>query len=523
MTRRRGGTRFLSAAEAAALVEDGDLVAVEGSGGGVVEPDALLRAIGHRFQRSGRPRHLTVFHCFGIGDRRKEGLDHLAHEGLVRRAIGGHFGMSPAFTRLVTDGKVEAYNLPLGAMSHMLRAAAARQPGVLTRVGLHTFVDPRVEGGRLTPRTTEDLVQVVSFAGGEWLFYPALPVQVALIRGSSADPAGNIGMEEEPAFIQGLTLALAARASGGIVIAQVKRRVEAGAIPPKAVAVPGGLVDAVVVHPEQQQTWGGPYDPSLAGEPGAPKVALQPMPLDERKVVARRAAMELEAGAVINLGFGMADGVARVAAEEGIADRITFTVEQGLWGGVPAPGLIFGAVHNPEACIPVPSQMDFYHGGGLDIAFLGLAEADAEGNVNVSRFGGQLAGCGGFIDITQHSRKVVFCGTFAAGGLRVAAQDGRLRILQEGRHPKFVRQVEQITFSGRYARQQGQAVRYVTERAVFGLVPEGVVLLELAPGVDLQRDILPLMGFSPILPAEVRPMDARLFAPEPIGLTARFR
>ena len=513
-------TRFLTAADAAGLVKDGDLVAVEGSGGGVVEPDALLRALGERFRSTGRPRDLTIFHSFGIGDRRTEGLDHLAHEGMVRRVIGAHFGMSPTFTRLITDARVEAYNLPLGPMSHMLRAAGARQPGVLTHVGLQTFVDPRVEGGKLTPQTTEDLVRVVQFAGREWLFYPALPVQVALLRGTSADPAGNIGMEEEPALIQGLTLALAARASGGVVITQVKRQMEAGGIPPKAVAVPGALVDAVVVYPEQRQTWGGPYDPSLAGEAGAPRARLEPMPLDERKVVARRAALELRAGAVINLGFGMADGVARVAAEEGIADRFTFTVEQGLWGGVPASGLIFGAVHNPEACIPVPSQMDFYHGGGLDLAFLGLAEVDAEGNVNVSRFGGQLAGCGGFIDITQNAKRVVFCGTFTAGGLRVAVEGGKLRILQEGRHPKFLHHVEQITFSGRYARARRQPVLYVTERAVFTLTPEGVVLSEVAPGVDVSRDILPHMAFPPLVPADPRPMDPRIFAPEPMGLTA---
>ncbi|MCI0546140.1 MAG: acyl CoA:acetate/3-ketoacid CoA transferase [Candidatus Rokubacteria bacterium] len=513
--------RFLGSAEAAELVKDGDLVALEGSGGGVVEPDELFRALGARFRKTGSPRGITVFHCFGIGDRRAEGLEHFAPEGLVARAIGAHFGMSPAYTRQITEGKIEAYNLPLGPMSHMLRAAAARQPGVLTHVGLHTFVDPRVEGGKLTPRTRKDLVEVVQMSGREWLFYPAPSVQVALIRGTSADPAGNISMEEEAAILQGLNLAMAARASGGTVIAQVRRRVDAGSIPPKAVAVPGALVDAVVVYPGQRQTWGGPYDPSLAGEAGAPRASLDPIPLDERKIVARRAALELQAGAVINLGYGMADGVARVAAEEGIADRLTFSVEQGLWGGVPASGLVFGSVHNPEACIPVPSQMDFYHGGGLDLAFLGLAEADAEGNVNVSRFHGALAGCGGFIDITQNSRTVVFCGAFTAGGLRVAIEDGKLRILQEGKHAKFLPHVEQITFSGRFARERGQRVRYVTERAVFGLDPDGMTLLEVAPGVDVGRDVLAHMGFRPKMAARVPEMDPALFAPTPLGLAAR--
>lgn len=504
-------SKVCSAAEAIARVPDGATVAIQGAGGGAGEPTALIRALRARFDAEARPAGLTLLHATGLGDKREIGTDLLAVPGLVACDIAGHLAMAPRMGAMIQRNEITCYNFPQGVISHLFRAAAGRTPGVLTKVGLHTFVDPRLEGGRMNARTAKDLVQVVQFAGEEWLFFPRPKIDVAFVRGTTADPRGNIAAEEEPAIYEGISIAQAARASGGIVIAQVKRLAPAGTLNPREVVIPGVSVDFVVVDSAQRQTSAGDYDPSLSGGARRPAAALPRLSLDERKVVARRAAQELFPGAAINVGVGMPDGIAPVVAESGSLDDVTFTIEQGLVGGMPAGGVIFGVSHNPEARLHQSHQFDYYDGGGLDLAFLGLAQADAEGSVNVSKVGPLLAGCGGFINISQNAKRVVFCGTFTAKGADLAIGGGRLTIRAEGAVRKFVRRVEQVTFSGGYARARGQPVLFVTERAVFSLEREGLVLREIAPGVELERDVLGQMDFRPLVAPDLRPMDAALF------------
>lgn len=506
------GTKVMTARQAAALIPDGAHVAIQGSGGGIGEPTTLLRALARRYQEEGAPRGLTLIHATGLGDRREIGTDLLTAPGLVKRDIAGHLGMAPKMARLIAENRIESYNFPQGVLSQMYSAVAARKPGVFTKVGLHTYIDPRLGGGKMNAITTEDLVRVVELDGEEWLFFPRFHIDVALIRGTTGDTHGNITYEEEAALLEGISIAQAARACGGRVIAQVKYLAQPGTLDPKQVRVPGILVDALVVDPQQMQTSAGFYDPALSGQVRVPLQQLPPLPLDERKVIARRAARELTPGAVINVGVGMPDGIAAVAAEEGTFDRFHITVEQGQIGGLPARGVIFGAAYNPVAMVEEDSQFNFYDGGGIDIAFLGMAQVDRHGNVNASKVGDRLMGCGGFINISQNAKKVVFCGTFTARGLVCQVGQDRLHIRQEGSVPKFVAEVEQVTFSGQYARQVGQPVLYVTERAVFRLTEGGLTLVEVAPGVDVERDILAQMAFRPLIPAEVRTMEPSLFA-----------
>ena len=420
--------------------------------------------------------------------------------------------MSPKLAQLAGAGEIGAYNLPQGVISQMYREVAAGRPGVVTHVGIGTFCDPRFGGGKLNARCSEDLVSVVELGGREWLLYYAIPINVAFIRGTTADERGNITLEHEPATLGVLTAAMAAHNSGGIVIAQVERMACHGTLGARRVVVPGHLVDYLVVEPTQPQTAaGGPYNPSLSGELRGPLGTIPPMALDERKVVARRAYREILPGSIVNLGVGMADGVGSVAAEQGGLDQIVLTVEQGLAGGVPARGVIFGAVWNPDSVIDSPSQFDFYDGGGLDIACLGFAEIDSLGNVNSSRVGDAIFGAGGFIDISQGAHKLVFVGTLTAGGLRTAVAGGELHVEREGRVRKFVPEVAQLTFSAEQARLRGQRVMYVTERAVFEHGPSGVELIEIAPGVDLERDVLGQMDFRPSIREPLPLMDGSLF------------
>lgn len=496
--------RQITAAQAAAALRDGDTLLIGGSGGGHAVPDALLEAVGNRFRETGAPRGITALHPVGLGDGKTRGAGHLAQDGLLKRVVSGTFVNSPGIARLALDEKIEAYTLPQGALSQLMREMAAGRAGLLTKVGLRTFVDPRIGGGRQSRRATEDLIEVVTLRGEEYLFYKPYKVDVAFIRGSAIDEAGNLSMEHEAVTLEMLSIAQATRRQGGIVIAQAKRLVPRGTLHPKMVKVPGILVDAFVIVPDQWQTY--ETQDSLAYS-GHHRVALDEVPRlppGPRRIVARRGAMELFEGAVCNLGSGISTGIANVAAEEAVLDRICLTNEQGNIGGAPASGNEAGAASSPDAQVDQPYQFDFYDGGGLDLAFLSFAEFDAAGNVNVSRFGGRIVGPGGFVNISQGAGRVVFGGTLTAGEAK-----------------KAVQQVEQISFSGPYARERGQEVLYVTERAVFRLGASGPELIEVAPGLDVERDVIGAMAFRPVVSPALKQMDAALFADGPMGLAAR--
>jgi len=502
---------IITAAEAAAFVKDGARLACQGSGGGVGEPTSLLRSLGERFAREGSPRGITVFHSTGIGDKKEIGLDYLAQEGLVKRDVAGHLGMAPKIAKLIQENKIEAYNFPQGVLAHMYRAVAARTPGIITKVGLDTYIDPRLEGGKMNAAAREDLVKVIELEGEEWLFWPRFTFDVGFVRGTTADTRGNITSEEEGAFLEGVSIAQAVKSCGGVVVAQVKYLAQAKTLDPHLVRIPGVCVDYVVVDPDQKQTCLDLYNPSYCGRVKVPVERIPPIPLDERKVIARRAAKEIFKGAVVNLGVGQPSGVASVATEEGFIDDFTLTVEQGAVGGTPVGGVTFGMAYNPEAIMPMDTQFAFYDGGGLDVAFLGMAETDSEGNVNSSKVGPMLAGCGGFINITQNAKKVVFCGSFTAKDFSCRVGDGRLAIDSEGKLRKFVEKVNQVTFSAKYAHRVGQPVLYITERAVFSLKADGLHLTEIAPGIDLEKDVLALMAFKPIVDPDLKTMDPDIF------------
>ncbi len=502
------GGKLVSADEAIALVQDGDTLATSGFVG-IGFAESLALALERRFLARGQPRDLTLVYAAGQGDGAERGLNHLGHEGLVAKVIGGHWGLVPKLQRLAVDGRIQAWNLPQGVICHLYRDIAAHRPAHLTRVGLGTFVDPRHGGGKLNAVTQEDLVRLIEIDGDEALLYKTFPIQVALIRATTADSDGNLSLEREALTLETLSLATAVHNSGGIVIAQVEQLAERGSLNPREVKVPGVLVDCVVLAEsaaEHPQTFATPYSAAFAGQLRVPLRQLAPMEPGPRKVIARRAALELRTGELVNLGIGMPEGVAAVAAEERVIDLITLSTEPGVIGGIPAGGLDFGAAVNTQALIDQPYQFDLYDGGGLGLAVLGMAQCDAQGNVNVSKFGRRLAGAGGFINISQAARRLVFTGAFGGDGLR-----------------KFVREVEHRTFSAAQAAKRGQSVLYVTERCVLRLTPEGLLLAELAPGLDLERDVLALMEFRPLLPAVPATMDAALFAPEALGLRERLQ
>jgi len=514
--------KVVEAGDAVAVIHSGDTVASTGYAGSGT-PDQLFFSLERRFLESAEPRDLTLVFSTGQGDLKDKGLNRLAHEGLVRRVIGGYFGLSPKLERLIVENRIEAYNLPEGVMTQLYRDIGARKPGTLSRVGLGTYIDPRHGGGKMNGRTVDDIVQLLKVDGDDVLFFRAFPIYVALIRGTTADPDGNITTERESLALENLALAIAARNSGGIVIAQVERVAAEGTLDARNVKVPGILVDCVVLTEAEHhmQTYGTQFNPALSGELRLPPARPSAVELTDRKVIARRAVLELAPNSVINIGVGsIPDQIPLVAGEERVQDLLSLAVDSGVIGGVPMSGLDFGTAINYQAVIDHACAFDFIDGGGLDVAFLGFGECDSRGNVNASKFGNRTPGCGGFIDISQNAKKVVFMGTFASGGLETAIEEGRLRIIKEGRTPKFVERIGQVTFSADVARQSAQDVLFVTERCVFRLDERGLAVTEVAPGIDLQRDVLERLPFRAAVEGP-REMDPMVFRSAPMRLRER--
>lgn len=512
----------MTAKEAAQMIPDGATVGTNGFGGAAF-PEEVAQEIENRFLETGKPNDLTLFFCAAQGNNQTKGLQHFAHEGLVRRTIGGHYGLANKIGKMVSQNQLEAYNFPQGVMTGLLRQTAAHQPGVLTSVGLGTFADPRLEGGKMNDRTkkAEDLVRLIQLDGREYLFFKSIPINYAIIAGTYADEDGNISFEREGVKAESLAMAMACKNSGGKVIVQVQHIVQNGSLHTRDVEIPGALVDTVVIASDMKycmQDFAVQYNPGFSGEHRMNLAEFKPAELNNKKVIARRAAFELQKNSIVNLGLGIPEYISAVAAEEGITDRFTLTVEDGIFGGNPQSGLNFGLSLNPACMVTMPSMFDFYDGGGLDQAFLGFAEGDMHGNVNVSKFGSHLAGCGGFIDITQNTKQVYFCGTFTTGGLKTKIGGGKMQILQEGTINKFTNQIQQITFSAKTAVENDLPVLYITERAVFRLTKDGIMLCEAAPGIDVEKDIFAHMPQKPLVAPDFKRMDERIFRDEKMGL-----
>jgi propionate CoA-transferase len=514
-------SKVITVREAIGLVRDGSTLVIGGSGAGHALPQAFIDELAVVYSAEGRPRDLTTVRIVGIGDFADRGFSQLALPGLHRRTIGSNIGNEPSLGAMVEANELESYSFPQGVLSQLMGEIAAGRPGLVTHVGLGTYVDPRQTGGKQNTRTTEDLVEVVELRGSEWLLFHAFPIDVAVIRGTTADEDGNLTMEAE--VIQGemLDMAMAAHNSGGIVIAQVKRLARRGSLPMRDVKVPAALVDHVYMVPDQWQTYLTADSPYYDGRLRRPATSEPPLPLDVRKIIARRSLLEFPPGAICNLGFGISQLIGRVAWEEGISDQLVLTVEQGVFGGVPVAGNEGGMGFNYQALIDQPPMFRFYDGGGLDISSLSFAEVDAEGNVNVHAFKGRIRGPGGFPNISARTPRINFVGTLTAQGLELQIEGG-VRIVNEGSLHKFVPRVREVSFNGRLARERGQQVRYITDRAVFELTDDGLVLIEIAPGVDLERDVLSCMGFRPRVADPLRTMDARIYAVGPMGLAADF-
>lgn len=514
--------KFIKAKEVVDIIKDGMTVFLDGFVG-IGIPEEVYIEVEKSFLEKGTPKDLKIMFAAGFGNAKTgAGLNRFAHKGMIEQVIGGHWGLAPNLGNLVNNCEIKGYNFPQGVIAQMFRDMAANKPGTISHVGLGTFVDPDLQGGKLNSITTEDIVEKLHLNGRDVLFFKGQKGDIALLKGTTADCEGNISMEEEPLSLEVLSIAMAVRNNGGKVIVQVKRKMEEGYIQPKDVKIPGILVDYVVVaenSANHMQTLADNFREEFVTrkkvEPSQKEVAK----LDERKIIARRCAMLLnKEQKILNYGIGVPEMIATVLNEENQEEHFVPTVEPGAIGGTPQGGLNFGASIYPRAIVDQPYQFDFYDGGGLDAAFLGLAQCDKEGNINVSKFGPKIAGCGGFINITQNAKSVVFCGSFTAGGLEIEVKDGKLVINQEGKIKKFINSVEQITFSGKVAKENSKKVVYVTERAVFELTKDGLVLSEIAPGVDLQKDILDQMEFAPIVAENLKLMDERIFREEKMGL-----
>lgn len=515
---------LMSPEEAIELIKDGDVVATGGFIGTGL-PEIISSALEEKYKKSGFPKDLTLVFAAGQGSKNGDGNDHFAHKGLIKRVIGGHWAKCPKMGEMANNNEIEAYNFPQGVICQMYRDISIQQKFTLSKIGLYTFVDPRISGGKLNSVTTEDMVKVVNIEGNEMLLYKHVPIDICLLKGTYADEKGNISFEKEPLVLDATSLAQACKASGGKVLVQVEKIVKNNTLDPKLVKVPGIYVDGVVLGDEKTncQSLGIPFDPSLCGEKNVVIDRKSSIELDSKKVIARRAALELKKWSVINLGIGTPEYISNVAVEEKIDEYLTFTIESGIVGGIALKDIQFGTAKNPDSIMDHRLQFDFYDGGGLDMAYLGLAEGDMNGNVNVSKFGQLIAGCGGFINITQSAKKVFFCGTFTAGGLKTEIKNGKLSILTEGKKKKFVKKAEQITFSGEYAQKKDQAVMFITERAVFELKKDGLYLTEIAPGIDLKKDILDQMDFTPLISKNLKLMDERIFCPETMNLEENFK
>jgi propionate CoA-transferase len=514
---------FVSAADAAAMIHSGATVATVGMSL-IGAAESIYKAIEKRFLETAAPDALTLVHAGGQCDR-VGGIQFFAHETMTKRIIGGHWGLAPKWMDLITGNKVEAFNLPQGQIAQLFRSMACGLPGKMSKVGLGTYIDPRVEGGKMNPRTRElpDIVEVMNYGGEDYLFYKEIPLDFVIARGTTADEMGNITFEEEAMKLEAIGAVLAAKRYGGKVLVQVKRVAKNGTLHPKNVVIPGYFVDAIVVcenpEAEHRQSASFYFDPALCGDLVIPEAAVKPLPLSLRKVIGRRALMEIKPGAAINLGTGIPnDVIGGIAAEEGLSQDILLTIESGVYGGIPEGGVDFGIARNTFALLEHPVQMDFYNGMGIPYTFMGAGEMDAAGNVNATKFGDRCTGCGGFIDITQNAGHVIFCSTFTARGLEVDFSGGKVRIVKEGSEKKLVAKVAQVSFNGEIARKKGQKVLFVTERAVFELRPEGPVLIEIAPGIDLERDILAQMDFKPIIAKDLKESLPALYNDAQYGL-----
>ncbi|WEG13422.1 acyl CoA:acetate/3-ketoacid CoA transferase [Pullulanibacillus sp. KACC 23026] len=514
---------FIKADHVTDFIKDGSTVATVGMTL-VGASEAILKEIEESFLNTGHPRNLTLVHSAGQSDR-KDGIQHFAHEGLVTRIIGSHWGLQPRWMDMIANNKVEAFCLPQGQIAQLYRSMACGLPGKMSKAGLGTFVDPRIEGGKMNERSKEleDLSEIIHYDEEEYMFYKKIPLDVCIIRGTTADEMGNISMEEEAMKLEVLPAVLATKRFGGKVIVQVKRVAETGALHPKNIVVPGVFVDAIVVceNPEEdhRQTSSWYYDPSYSGDLRVPQDSIPPLSLTIRKFIGRRAMLEIKKGDVINLGTGIPnDVIGKIANEEGVSNDFMITVESGIYGGVQAGGIDFGIGQNAYAMLSHVDQMDYYNGAGVDVTFMGAGELDGEGNVNATKMGPLCTGAGGFIDITQNAKKVVFCATFNTGGAKIGFENSQVKIEEDGSIKKMVLKVSQISFNGQLAREKGQEVLFVTERAVFKLVKEGVMLIEIAPGVDLQKDVLDQMDFQPIISSELKVMDNRLFEDGVFGI-----